>query len=125
VWQVRADQDEVAVVVVRDVVADESLTDAVERDRQFELRVVVPVEWKRRQLTVVQRPRLAAGDRDLLEPRAHGQIMRSAQVTPVCLPQSCKTLRVPCHLHGSVAANLASLHRERNAARPARTEGER
>jgi predicted dehydrogenase len=42
----------------------------------------------------------------------------SAQAKAVCLRQSCKKLRVPCHAHGSVATNLASLHDNCKARRP-------
>jgi hypothetical protein len=116
VGQIRADQHQVA--VVRNVVPHESLADAVEHERQLELGVVVPVEgndgsWPSYSVHDWPLATVICSNRGRMN-----KLCGSAQAKAVCLPQSCKKLRVPFYSHGSVATNLASLRDNRKAQRP-------
>ena len=72
VRQVRPEQHEVAVVIGGDRIADVALAAAVQRQRQLEFGVVVPLEGDAVvELSVEQRPRRALRHRHLLEQRTH------------------------------------------------------
>ena len=70
--KIGAEQDEVAIVVLPDVVADESQTAGVQRQRQFELRMMVPLERNPViEATVQHAPRGVGGLVDFLKERLH------------------------------------------------------
>src|SRR3546814_15290066 len=66
-----AGEDEIAVVVDIDVIADMPLPAAVEGQRQFELRMVVPFERNGVEPPVEQPPRRPVRDRHLFEDGLH------------------------------------------------------
>ena len=73
VRQVRAEEDEIAVVIGLDRIADVALATAVQGQRQLELRVVVPVEGDAvLEPPVEEAPRGALRYGHLLEQRTHG-----------------------------------------------------
>lgn len=72
--QVRPEQDEVAVTVTLDMIADEAHAAAADRQRQLELRVIVPAEGKGRQLPVEQQPGALGRNGDSFKPGLHWRI---------------------------------------------------
>ncbi len=61
VRQVRTDQDQIAVVIGRDMVAHIAPAMAVERERQFEFGMVMPKERQRLKLAIEQAQEACSG----------------------------------------------------------------
>ena len=71
VGQVRAQKNEIVVAVRTDVVADVTLSEAVQRHRQFEFRVVVPFEREGLKAAMEYGPGAALVDEDFFEEGLH------------------------------------------------------
>jgi len=66
-----ADEDEVAIFIVRDVVADEALAAAVEGEGEFVFLVVMPLEGDCGEAPVEERPGAVVGRGDAFKVGLH------------------------------------------------------